>query len=295
MKAVKHSTQSANASLVKRAHQALRLAIIGAASLSALALSGFTHAAGRVFYDGFESGNTNLWSQDDFRNRCSVVTSAADGKSGPYAGTYMTRCNSNGAVAWNDAAAYETLKLSSLKYTNEVFVRVRMRVDSNHEKTTGSAKKIFRFYNLGGGNEMYSDLPGDSLKNMLIVDGKQFGSYWGGASGDNTGSTSGWHKVEWYFNASTGQVRVWHDGALIRDIVQSFGGQRWDPFYLTSNWADGHDSTNYIYFDEFEVYSDQGSGASGSMSSATASAGSSTTATTSTPPAPGNLSITGAN
>src|SRR5262245_4628748 len=47
--------------------------------LSLLVSANLTHAAGRVFYDGFEDGTTNAWQQDDFRNKCVVVTSALDG------------------------------------------------------------------------------------------------------------------------------------------------------------------------------------------------------------------------
>ena len=84
-------------------------------------------AAGRVFYDGFESGNTNLWQQDDYRDRCQVTTSAADGKAGPFAGSRMVRCNWNGTVAWNDPAKFQTLHLTP-SYNNEIFYRVRLRV-----------------------------------------------------------------------------------------------------------------------------------------------------------------------
>lgn len=46
---------------------------------------------GRVFYDNFESGNTNLWEKDDFRNKCTVVAAADDAVLGPYAGTQLVR------------------------------------------------------------------------------------------------------------------------------------------------------------------------------------------------------------
>jgi hypothetical protein len=40
------------------------------------AASGSRANAGRVFFDDFEDGTTDKWEQDDFRNRCQVVTSA---------------------------------------------------------------------------------------------------------------------------------------------------------------------------------------------------------------------------
>ena len=259
-------------------------------TLPLLGLVDSSLAAGRVFYDGFESGNTSLWQQDGTRNRCQVVTSAADGVAGPYAGSKMARCNWNGTVAWNDPAAYETLALSSISYSNEVFYRLRIRVDKNLEKTTNSPTKLLRFYSGSPpANDLFDTITGgpsgfiNAVPSLTVGGG--LATYWGGASGDNTASSTGWHKVETYFNQSTGTIRVWHDGVKVRDDTVSFGGQKWSHFYLTSNWADAHDGTNYIYFDEFEVFSDTGSGATGSMSDASVSgSGSSTPPIGLTPP-----------
>ena len=108
---------------------------------------------------------------------------------------------------------------------------------------------------------MFEDsVPGNSLSNRGNAGNVGLPTYWGGATADNTGLSSGWHKVEYYFNHATGSIKVWHDGILIRNDTVSFNSQKWLPFYLTSNWSDGHDNTNYIYFDEIEVYSDTGTG-----------------------------------
>lgn len=239
-----------------------------------------SHAATRVFYDGSESGNTNLWSQDDFRDRCSSVTSSADGVTGPYAGSRMIRCNSNGTVAWNLANRYESLKIDSFPYTNEFLLRVRVRIDQNHLKTNGSAKKIVRFFE---GNEYWSELrtaPG------IFNTGVFTNSYWGSADGDNTSSTSKWGEIEIYYNTATRKLKHWNDGVLIRDETTPLLSSKWYPFYLTSNFSDPHDSTNYVYFDEFEIYSDSTSGTTttGSMADGTISASSSNQPTPLTPP-----------
>lgn len=255
--------------------------------LSPLVLADISYAAGRVFFDDFEDGTTNKWSQDDFHNKCAVVTSAADGIAGPYAGSRMVRCNWDGTVDWNAPAVYESLKIISVSYTNEIFYRVRLRVDKNTDRTDGSPLKILRIYYWDGNQSTYRDIfevvqSGDSLSNR--GDGRIITTtYWGGASGDNTSSTSEWHKVEYYFNHATGKIRVWHDGVMIRDDTASFGSQRWLPFYLTSNWSDSHDATNYIYFDNIEIYSDTGSGATGLLSDASISSGSGSQPTLSPP------------
>lgn len=235
-------------------------------ALSPLVLADLSYAAGRVFYDGFESGNTNLWAQDDYRNRCQVVTSAADGVAGPFAGKYIARCNWNGKKAWNDAAAYESLTLTSIKYSKKLFYRVRVRVDKNLERTSNSATKILRIYsNLDTHDDIFKGAAG--LKN----DSTSGPTYWGDAPGDNSSSSSSWHKVEYYLDKGTGTFKIWHDDILVRNDTNGFTGNPY-PYYLTSNWSDAHDDKNYVYFDEVEVFSDSGSGASGSMSDGTISA-----------------------
>lgn len=239
-----------------------------------------SHAAGRIFYDDFESGNTNLWGQDGTRNRCQVVTAAADGVAGPRAGTRMARCNWNATLAYYDPAAYETLVLGNFSYNNELFVRAWFRPDQNLVKTELSATKIFRYYTNDPVNCDSEHLIRSGLNGLMeggVFWGTQVTTYYGGAIGDNTASPSSWHKIERYFNQATGQVKTWHDGVLVRNVTVTPGSCRWYPFYLTSNWGDAErhlisTTLNYVYFDEFEVFSDTGSGASGLMSNATISA-----------------------
>jgi hypothetical protein len=248
--------------------------VLAAMALAALGTFDAANAAGRVFYDGFESGNTNLWRQDDFRNRCQVVTAAADGVAGPYVGSRMVRCNWDGTAAWNAPTTYESLVVD-IPYTNEFLLRARLRADRNWEKTSGSATKIMRFYNWTGSQSTYLDLFGSvigtSISNQGVAGGAQLATYWGGL--DNASDPSSWHKVEYYINQSAGTIKVWHDGVLVRNNTGfNFNGAKWTPFYLTSNWSDAHDGTNYIYFDEVEIFSDTGTGASGSLSDASATA-----------------------
>src|SRR5258706_12799771 len=114
--------KSAEPAVVTETARHLLLALF---ALGLFSVASTSVAAGRVFYDGFESGNTNLWEQDDFRNRCQVVTTAADGVVGPFAGSRMLRCNDNGVAAWNDPASFETLMISSVNYSQELFIRTR--------------------------------------------------------------------------------------------------------------------------------------------------------------------------
>lgn len=262
--------------------------------LSPVALWDVSHAASRVFYDDFEDGTTNKWSQDSYRNRCTVTTSAADGLKGAFAGSRMARCNWNGTVAWNSSAKYESLMINSVPYSNEIFYRFKVRLDNNVNRTDGSSLKLLRIYYWDGNQATYRDIfatafPGPSMNNRGNAGNTALTTYWGGAAGDNTGLSNSWHTVEYYFNHATGKIKVWHDKVLIRDNNVSMGGQKWLPFYLTSNFEDAHDATNYIYFDNIEIYSDAGTGASGSMSDASIGGSGSSTATP--PPAPTNVRV----
>lgn len=237
-------------------------------------------AAGRVFFDDSEAGNTNLWNQDGTHPRCTSVTTAADGLQGPYAGSRMIRCNADGV-----GGDYETLASPSFTAPNEVLYRYRVRVDSNHDDTFGSTHKLSRIFTFNGDTgafvDTYSMVPGlgnHGMYNDMLVDGARGGGslYWGDAVGDTTANPATWHTIEYYLNKTTGVGRVWHDDILVRD--HTFGpiagelGENGD-FYITSNWEDSHDATNYVYFDNVEIFTNLGTGGVGSMSDGTMTQG----------------------
>ena len=244
-------------------------------SLVTVVLSHNSFAAGRVFVDDFEDGTTKKWAKDDFHNLCQVVASASDGVLGPRNGTKMLRCNSNGTVSWSSPDRYESLTIGSANYTNELFIRVWMRRDSNFDMTAGSTKKVLRIYYWDG--KIFHDLfttigndTGAGLGDRGNVTNMGLKTYWGDAPGDNSKSATKWSKVEYYIHQSNGTIKVWHDGILIRnDNGLNFDGVKWNPFYITSNFEEPHDATNYVYFDDVEVFTDTGTGAIGSMSDAT--------------------------
>lgn len=232
-------------------------------------------AAGRVFYDGFESGTTSQWSQDSYRNRCTVVTAATDGGPGP-TGTRMLRCNWNGTVQWNDPASYEALVLDSWPYSGEFLVRARVRTDANLYPWANTGPKWFR---IGADGESYCAFTSGPGTNCAIYSsgGLLGGTYWGDAANPIAGGQ--WHTFELYIrsHASTGELKLWVDDVLVHSVANANttpGNGSWNPFYVSSNWSGGagccdHDTTNHFYWDEFEVFSDVGAGGTGSMSAGT--------------------------
>ena len=247
------------------------------------------HAAGRVFTDGFEDGTTNKWATHGFHGRCTVVSSAFDGLAGVHSGTKMAQCNWNGVVAWNDSQ--ESLVLvADWTYSSETLLRWWARYDADVDYKAGA--KLYRIgasENSIGGAQNEQGTGATIYMNWYNAASQQLGPiFWGGgpALRDNQ-----WHKYEMYFKNGTGNaiIRVWIDGTQIYNqttATSDTGG--WSPFHMMSNWTTNpgweHDGNNHVYWDDFEIYSDTGSGATGLMSD-----GSITTGGGTSPTAPSSL------
>lgn len=263
--------------------------------LSPLLLLDMSYAAGRVFYDGFEDGTTSQWATDTGRNRCPVVSLAQDKTVGPRSGSRMLQCNWNGTVAWNNPANFETLILNSWNYSSEVLIRFWIRTDKDFGGLSGP-----KFMRIG------SDSAGSTLSFMGMhvgagltadfyntTDGSIGNTYWGAGSDAANGA---WHKIELYIknSSTTGVMRLWEDGLKIWETVNTNTVLNWRPFYISSNWSGAsgccdHDASNHIYWDEFEIYSDAGTGGVGNLSDATITMGGGSGV--SIPPAPTNLQV----
>jgi hypothetical protein len=260
----------------------LALVLLGGATAS--------HAAGRLFFDDFESGNTNKWSTDGARSRCSIVQSGIDGGK-VHGGKNMLQCNWNGLVAWNDTNAYSTMMLpqNQWNYNSEFFVRMWLRYDSDVDHTYGG--KVFRFDPNDKLDSFYilpqmNDTGGPAQIDWELINGDAGPEFWGAGAplGDQN-----WHKVEIYMKASasaSGALKIWVDGNLVMqnsNMATVTAGHQWGPLFLMSNWSNNpgweHDAANHVYWDDIEIFTDTGSGATGNMSDATISAG-----TGSTPP-----------
>lgn len=234
-------------------------------------------SASRVFYDGFETGNTNLWSQVDFRDKCQAVQSSGDGGAAPQSGAWQARCNFNGTVEWNTGPRFETLHMSPT-FGNEYFLRLYIRTSPNLTSTgalgDNTGPKLLRYF--GGtyagflGQEDVN--PGTEPVDLAWSHESPGSSY--SQYGLGQISRTGWTKYEMYFNKTTDRHRIWIDDVLVRDVTSEDLAQFNGELDIVSNWsgADGtrvHDDTNYMLFDEIEVFSETGSGANGSLSDGT--------------------------
>lgn len=276
---------------------ALLLMVIACVSVTS------AHAAGRVFYDNFESGNTNQWSTDEPHNKC-VVVSAAHDTGAPHSGNKMLECNWNGTVAWNDPASYSTVVLpqESWKYSREFLIRLWLRYDADVDHVNGN--KVLRLYPWSNDHldsfyvAAHMDWAGQPL--FLYwewINGSPGPEFWG--QGTHLGDTM-WHKLEIYVKhnetgKSDGALKVWLDGALVQQAanIASIGpGSSWGPLYLVSNWTTipgwEHDANNHVYWDDVEIFSDLGTGGVGQMSDASISSSGVASAARATVPDPPN-------
>jgi hypothetical protein len=298
-----------NQLLWTRIAKSIRRLAIALILLSLLAVVDLSYAAGRIIFDDFESYPTGtlpttLWSQFDAHPLCKVVTSSADGVLGPYAGSKMLRCDSTSSNHGENAWLYTS------NYTNELFLRLRVRINNGQQLTRVSPRKIMRYYVwhspyqvLRDVFEVIGDFDGNTgtSNQAAWTDTGTGGSpnlstYWGDNAKDTTLSSSSWHTIEYYFNHSESRLKVWHDGILVRDSTRNgdgkgFGATKWSEFYITYNWEDAHNAGNYVYFDNFEVFSDNGTGASGQMSDATINVSGSGSVNPTPPNPPQNLQV----
>jgi hypothetical protein len=267
---------------------------------SMLLAIGEAQAAGRVFYDDFQNGN-DKWMTDEFHARCPTVATPIDGGAGRSG--MMLECNWNGTVAWNSAEAYRGLKLNSFPYSREFLIRFWLRYESDCDRTAGS--KTLRLYPQNSKDSYYftaqlEQTGGPMFSYWEVIDGKSGPLFYGDGQpfGDNK-----WHEVEIYVKHNTpgatdGIVRVWQDGKVKQsatNIVSISADAHWYPIMLTSNWSNNpgweHDANNHVVWDDFEIYSDTGSGGSGSLADGTMTQGG-TTPTPKTPRPPTALAAT---
>ena len=153
------------------------------------------HSATRIFYDGFETGNSNLWSQEGSNARCPVVSGSADGLQGPRAGSYMLRCNwsSDGNSAGTGTIEALARNGSTSEYNSEVLWRWWFRRDSSLNGGTGP--KLFRIATGSSFGDLMvanSATTGSFEAAIFDANGSTFCRYWG----VDTAGDLAWHKIE---------------------------------------------------------------------------------------------------
>jgi hypothetical protein len=248
-------------------------------------------AASRVFHDDFEgySAGTLPGTPWSVSGTPQVVTSAADGVTGTHGGSKMLRTNHPGTSVTDQAHT------PTITYTDEVLYRFWLRADTNHDGQAdpGTGVKYLRFF-IFSGSFIIDKFVVYHRTGTGMVNSGQFGdvndpqnTYFGGASGDTSDTFTRWQRVQMWFKNSTGSCKIWNDGILITDISgRNLGGLQATSIDLVSNGGPSLDSTNYMYFDDIEVFSDQGSeSCTGTMANGDISCGGSP------PPAPRHFNL----
>jgi MYXO-CTERM domain-containing protein len=232
--------------------------------------------ATRVFHDGFETGLSDVWQADGARKKCTVENDSVD-QVAPHSGSSMLECNWNGEVSWDNPEAYRTLVLSTWKYDKEFFIRYWIRYSADVDHAFGN--KVMRlgsqWYNelyLAAQMEQAPDAPMFSYFESL---GGEPGTNIPGPMSYGDGQAFGdgaWHEVEIHIVQNSpgqedGSVKIWQDGVVKNEgdnLVTVADGMDWYPIYVMSNWSNNpgweHDAANHVYWDDFEIFSDDSTG-----------------------------------
>lgn len=200
---------------------------------------------------------------DDTHPMPDVVSSASDGGPGPFEGNRMLRLNAFGAWPARD---FQTVKINTDNYTDELFIRAWVRLDTNWnvgDPIANFGQKYLRIFKDPPYVDIYTSARWDSgsfMNGSATVNGS-LTTYWGGL--DDCGSDRiNWHKIEYYINDNTEHHKVWIDDVLVIERGPgglNFPATKWSPFYLGSNGEDS-DSTNYFYVGKIEIFSDASTG-----------------------------------
>jgi hypothetical protein len=253
-------------------------------------------AAGRVFYDGFESGSFGSGWADGYADGPGIIPPAGnkghDNLVLPIAGQRQMEC----WYIMPDNWYCKYIPISSL-YANEIFVRVWVRLDQDVQTDQGSMSHLIRFYGegSGGATQVVTSLLGgggtvlfqtDAIWNSVWPSGSPIRMPFLPGLGDRK-----WHKYEQYINNTTHVYKIWQDDVLMGSLSTSNINVHFPAFLPLHNWGSPKptDNNTHVYFDEVEVFSDLGTGGSGSMANGDITQGGSTSTTA--PPAPTNLRV----
>jgi hypothetical protein len=265
--------------------------------LSPMAITDVSYAAGRVFYEGWETGNSDGFAADA-GGKCPIVSVPVDGGAGPKAGTKMLQCNWDGSGGGDFFLA---LQLNGWSFNTDFFIRYWFRTAS--DMGGGEGPKVMRMgSDQGNGFHAGSFLACHTAPGSTYTGGfyTNVGWFIGSLPGGGHCQGPNWHQVEIFVHmaASGGVITLWVDDVMLVTATgdtRSENGEKWNRFNVSSNWSGAagccdHDSSNHTYWDEFEIYSDTGTGATGSMAAGTITQGGSGGDTT-PPAAPTNLRI----
>lgn len=265
-------------SIFRRAAVRVAASVLMVAGVCAVTATS-AQAAGRVFSETWEAGNTDKWGSDGSRTRCTTVRSAVDSVAA-HSGNYMLQCNWNGLVAWDNPDSFSVVTLKQWDYKREFLVRMWVRYASDVDHVRGN--KLFRLYPGAPEGSFYvagqmENAGGPMFVAWEMIANRQGPTSWGDGAPFGDGK---WHRIEVYVKHNTdgqsdGVLRVWQDGVIKQqasNLVTAQSGMKWYPLYLMSNWSNNpgweHDANNHVYWDDIEVYSDSGTGGSGQLSDA---------------------------
>lgn len=186
--------------------------------------------AGRLFSDGFESGNFTLWNGGAGGTIATETTTVHDGK---YAAEVGPLSSSSGSVT------------TSITGSSTVYARSYIDVSSQ-----------------GGGSNLDLLSLTDGTHNWSVyrnaTDNKLYVFGWNGTTSTNIGnettastSLGNWYDIEWRMTmGASGTTQVWVNGTQVLSVTGvNFGATNLNSFTL----GEGNNRTGTIYFDDVAV------------------------------------------
>jgi hypothetical protein len=276
----------------------MQIVILALAGLFLVTSAQSVSAAGRVFYDGFESGSFGSGWADGYADGPGIIPPAGnkghDNLVLPIAGQRQMECRYG--TANTDTWFCKYIPINAL-YRDEIFIRLWIRLDQDVQSNQGSMAHLIRFYSGGGGaTDILTSMIGDGAGSAQIIADALWNNVRPSGSPKYYSFSPGlgdrkWHKYELYLNNVTHVYKMWQDDVLKISLSDATINAHLPAFIPLHNWGSPKptDNNTHVYFDEVEVFSDLGTGGSGSMANGDITQGGSTSTTA--PPAPTNLRV----
>ena len=191
-----------------------------------------------LFYDGFESGNFNLWDDNATATGDSITVSSNRIHTGNYAAkAEVDNQNDAQAIVWKDFSGYTSLSAKIHIYLDPSF-------------STSGHVTVMQFIDISAGwqNILSATINNDTTLYMWNDYVKEAYGY----LATNTISIGGWHVLEMQatFSETIGEARLWLDGNLeIEETSLNLTDSSSIRFCNGYYWGDPKDEPNILYID----------------------------------------------
>ena len=220
-------------------------------TMTCVALGTFTLAVvppaigATIFSDDFESGNLSAWSGSNAPDGNSIIASTEQSFTGNYSAKAQTVGSSPQAMVWTNFAGQTLLYARIHIYLPDgFFTSDRLTVmEFIHETGTGTWKNILS-------TTIDDDM---TLYMWNCVPTCSTGEAYGYGTGSQI-TTGEWNTLEMMASLTTGEARLYLDGALEIEGTGDLGSDPINKLATGIYWANPKNESHYLYIDDVLVY-----------------------------------------